>query len=278
MQIKLYNLKLNSNIRSFYTPIQPSVKITDDGVSYVEVLPEINLQNFIYCYWNLKTTKPLDNSYNYRVVSDGCVDVFFELSNYQEVYVMGFCSSFVEFDINKEFNYFGIRFLPGAFSILFNIDASELSNRSEYLASVQTDLYKYIQQLISACVSFEGLSNKLNTYFLNHIAHLDITLDKRFSKALACILSNKGMVNIETELNDGISSRHLRRLFNFYVGDTTKSFCRVIRFQNLLKIDPSISLLQAEKLFYDFGYYDQTHFIKEFKQYYGITPSQAIVK
>lgn len=271
-------MKLNQNIRSFYTPIQPSVKIADEGVSYVEVLPEINLQNFIYCYWNLKTTKSLDNAYNYRVVSDGCIDVFFELSNYRDVYVMGFCNSFMEFDVNKEFNYFGIRFLPGAFPLLFNLDASELSNHSEYLDSVGADFYKYIQQLMSTCVSFEGLCNKINTYFLNCIAHSEITFDNRFSNALACILYNKGMVNVETELNDGISSRHLRRLFNFYIGDTAKSFCRVIRFQNLLKIDPSIRQLQADKLFYDFGYYDQTHFIKEFKQFYGITPSQAIAK
>lgn len=269
---------LKHNIRSFYTPIQPSVTITDDGVSYVEVLPEIGLQNFIYCYWSLKTTKPLNNSYRYRVVSDGCIDVFFELTDHQEIYVMGFCNSFMEFEIDKEFNYFGIRFLPGAFSLLFNIDASELSNRSEYLDSVQTDLYKGIQQLMETCVSIEDLCDSANNYFLKYIANSEITFDNRFAKALAYILYNKGMVNVEKELNDGISSRHLRRLFNFYVGDTAKSFCRVIRFQNLLKIAPSISQLQADKLFYDFGYYDQTHFIKEFKQYYGTTPSQVITK
>ena len=29
----------------------------------------------------------------------------------------------------------------------------------------------------------------------------------------------------------------LQRLFNFYIGDITKSFCRIVRFQNLLKIN-----------------------------------------
>lgn len=265
-------------LRNLYTPVQPSVKTTNEQISYVEILPEISLQNFIYCYWNLRTTRPLNNPYTYRIVSDGCIDVFCELSNPQQMYVMGFCNSFVEFDINKEFNYFGIRFLPGAFSLLFNIDASELSNRSESLDSVQTDLYKYIQQLMNIPVSVEDLCIGTDNYFLNRIANIDVKFDNRFYKALACVLHNKGIVNVETQLNDGISSRHLRRLFNFYIGDTAKSFCRVIRFQNLLKIDPSISQLQADKLFYDFGYYDQTHFIKEFKQYYGITPSQAIAK
>lgn len=271
-------MELKNNIKRNYTPIQPSVKTADSGVYYVEILPEINLQNLIYCYWNLKTIKSLTNSYNYRVVSDGCVDVFFELSNYQEIYVMGFCNSFVEFDIDREFNYFGIRFLPGAFSMLFNVDASELCNRSEYLESVQTNLHKYIQQLMNTRVSIDTLCNNINSYFLSYITNLEVSFDNRFFKALTCILCNKGMVNIETELNNGISSRHLQRLFKFYVGDTTKSFCRVIRFQNLLKIDPSISQLQADKLFYDLGYYDQNHFIKEFKQYYGTTPSKAIIK
>ena len=88
------------------------------------------------------------------------------------------------------------------------------------------------------------------------------------------ILKSKGSIIIEKDLNDGISSRHLQRLFNFYIGDTAKSFCRIVRFQNLLKIDPSVKLIKSEKSYYDFGYYDQTHFIKEFKLFYGKTPSK----
>ena len=113
---------------------------TDGAISYVELSPDAQLQGFIYCYWNLKTTQPLGDIYDYRVVSDGCIDVIFNRTDHDEAYIMGYCNSFVKIGLNKEFNYFGIRFLPGIFPLLFNIDASELSNHYECLNAVQSCL------------------------------------------------------------------------------------------------------------------------------------------
>lgn len=262
------------NIRSLYTPVQPAVIGTNGEVSYIELLPDAQLQDFIYCYWNLKTIKPLDHIYNYRAVADGCIDIVFNCTNYDETYIMGYCNSFVKISIDKEFNYFGIRFLPGIFPLLFNIDASELSNHYEHLNTVQPYLFQVIQQLGYKCFCFQDLCDELNIYFINHLNKMDKLFDNRFYYALGTILKRKGLINIEKDLNDGISSRHLQRLFNFYIGDTAKSFCRVVRFQALLQADPSLKSIKAEKSFFDFGYYDQTHFIKEFKRFYGETPSK----
>lgn len=266
------------NIRNLYAPVQPSVKITDEGVSYTELSPDVRLQEHIYCYWNLKTSQPLDDVYKYQVVSDGCIDVFFDLPDCKEIYVMGFCNSYTAFDVGREFNYFGIRFLPGVFSSLFNINASELTNRSEPLERVQADLYYYIRSLLDIYGNIYDFCNNLNNYFLGYTDCAANLCDNRFSSTLAIILNKKGLVDVEKDLNDGVSSRHLRRLFSFYIGDTAKSFCRVIRFQNLLMLNPSVRLLKEEKLFYDLGYYDQTHFIKEFKLFYGMTPRQAFAE
>lgn len=267
-------MKLEYNIRSLYTPVQPAVIGTNGEVSYIELPPDAQLQDFIYCYWNLKTIKPLDDIYNYRVVADGCIDIVFNCTNYDETYIMGYCNSFVKIGIDKEFNYFGIRFLPGIFPSLFNIDASELSNHYERLNIVQPCIYNVIQQSKDRCLCLQDLCDELNIYFIKHINKIDKPFDNRFFCALETILKSKGSIIIEKDLNDGISSRHLQRLFNFYIGDTAKFFCRIVRFQNLLKIDPSVKLIKSEKSYYDFGYYDQTHFIKEFKLFYGKTPSK----
>lgn len=270
-------MKQKYNIRNLYAPVQPSVKMTDDRVSYIELSPDVMLQEYIYCYWNLRTAQPLDDVYKYRVVSDGCIDVFFDLPDCKEIYVMGFCNSYTAFDVGREFNYFGIRFLPGGFSSLFNIDASELANRSEPLVLVQATFYHYIRSLLDVCENIRDFCDNLNKYILGYLARAANLCDNRFSNALAIILSKKGLVDVEKDLNDGVSSRHLRRLFSFYIGDTAKSFCRVIRFQNLLMLEPSVRLMK-ENVFYDLGYYDQTHFIKEFKLFYGMTPRQAFAE
>ena len=248
----------------------------DGELSYIEQSPDVQLQGSIYCYWNLKTTKPLNDIYNYRVVADGCIDIFFNCTNHDEAYIMGYCNSYVKIGIDKEFDYFGIRFFPGVFPLLFNIDASELSNHYEHLSAIQPYLFHVIQQLGYKGFCFQDLCNELNICFINHLNKKDELFDNRFYYALETILKRKGLINIEKDLNDGISSRHLQRLFNFYIGDTAKSFCRVVRFQTLLQADPSLKSIKAEKSFFDFGYYDQTHFIKEFKRFYGETPSKIV--
>jgi len=129
-------LSIPSDIRQFYLPIQPAVRQSVENVSYSEFTPDINLQKIIYCYWQLKTEKPLSQPFIYSVVADGCIDIFVELSNTGDSYVMGFCKRFVEFPLDNIFNYVGIRFLPTMFPQLFKINAKQLSNKFVNLAGL----------------------------------------------------------------------------------------------------------------------------------------------
>ena len=114
-----------------------------------------------------------------------------------------------------------------------------------------------------------------DSYFINLIKNTTFDNDSRLYNAIEKILQEFGVVNIEQDLDTGISQRQLRRLFEFYIGDTAKTFAKVVRFQNILRAKPSSQSLRQNKLFFDVGYYDQAHFIKEFKNFYGITPSKA---
>ncbi len=266
---------LTPNIRNFYTPIQPTVKQASENVIYFEFLPAIELQNFIYCYWQLKTTKELSEQFNYRVVADGCIDIFFKLNNPDNNFVMGFCKNYTEFPLENTFNYIGIRFLPTMFPQLFNISASEISNRFEQLSSVVPETASFISENFHHKLTISEIKALLDNYFFQLIAKADFDNDSRLYGAMEIILKNAGLVDIEKDLNTGISSRQLRRLFEFYIGDTAKTFSRVVRFQNILRAKPSKQSLRKNKLFFDVGYYDQAHFIKEFKNFYGVTPTQA---
>ncbi len=115
-------------IREYYKPIQPTVSANDSKISYQEIRPNKKIEHFVYCFWQLKTQKTLNQDYNYRVVSDGCIDLFFDHKQPNESFVMGFCKKFVQFPIGKEFDYIGIRFLPSAFTHLFGVYAKTLSN------------------------------------------------------------------------------------------------------------------------------------------------------
>jgi AraC-like DNA-binding protein len=268
-------LKAIADIRQLYIPVQPTVKESADNVMYCEFLPHDKLQNFIFCYWQLKTNQTLAAPFNYRVVADGCIDIFFELNNPQENFVMGFCKKYTEFLLDNSFNYIGVRFLPTMFPQLFKINAAELSNRFEQLDAVVPETASFITNNFNNKQTAAEIKKIFDHYFLQFISKNRFDNDGRLYEAIEIILKNTGVVDVEKDLNTGISPRQLRRLFEYYIGDTPKIFSKVVRFQNILRAKPSTQSLRKNKLFFDAGYFDQAHFIKDFKNFYGVTPSCA---
>ncbi|WP_236736435.1 AraC family transcriptional regulator [Sphingobacterium mizutaii] len=268
-------MNIDMQIRGLFNPIQPTVKISANQVAYMEYLPDYRLQPFIYCYWQLKTCQPLAEPFTYRVVTDSCIDVIFDLNNPKENYVMGFFKKYSEFPLSTSFSYIGIRFLPTMFPQFFKINALELSHQIEHLKSVVPHLSDFISTRFDESQSSDVIRGLLDNYLLSLYAKAQFNTDNRLYAGIEMILKNCGSVNLQKDLDTGISPRQLRRLFEFYIGDTAKTFSKVVRFQKFLNTNPSKQNLRQNKLFFDAGYYDQSHFIKEFKDFYGITPVKA---
>ena len=249
------------------------MKAHQRNVIYKEFKVAENLSPYIHCYWILKTDQLLDSPYSYKVVSDGCIDIFFDLHNPASSSIMGFCKKYTEFSIGTSFSYGGIRFYPSVFPYLFDISANLFKNKDQPLHLHLPDVAKFIADNVN--IDFQSNLHKLNDYFTDQLSKTTSHIDKRFLDAFIYILKQKGHLELESELNVGISSRQLRRLFKYYIGTTPKSFAQVVRFQYILNAKPSSQSLKESKIFYDVGFYDQAHFIKNFKTFYGVTPMEA---
>ncbi len=261
-----------TNFQNLYKPIQPTVKPSSDVGCYEEILPAPALSNLICCYWRLQTLEPLTAPFYYRVVADGCMDIYFDRNNPEDSFVMGFCKQYTEFPLYDTFDYIGIRFFPSIFPQLFKIAASELSNRFEKLDAVIPRTASFIADYCSPQQSLDQIIQTLDLYFLNLMHSNFMDNDPRFYNALNIILDKQGIIQVEKDLDTGLSTRQLRRHFDYYIGDSAKTFSKVVRFQNILREagqSPSIPPRSAET-----GYYDQAHFIKEFKTLYGSTPGK----
>ncbi len=70
------------------------------------------------------------------------------------------------------------------------------------------------------------------------------------------------------------SERYIQKLFLDNVGITPKSFSNIHRFNKSLQLIQTADL-PLTSIAYDCGYYDQAHFIKEFKKFTGLTPSEV---
>jgi len=272
-----------------FKPVQPTVRHNEKEVSYIEYFPQGNTKQYIYCYWELKSNQPRATPFHYRVVADGCIDIFFDLYSLPDAYIMGLSNTFNAFPLSGMFHYLGIRFLPTAFSLLFNMDVSSLTNQVEQLDHINITLHKHLTErllknadrsgLASACFNnslfIDGVINQFEAYFGQTASDTTRLIDSRLSLALEKMLQAHGSMGIK-ELDAHVSTRQLRRIFKFYIGDSPKAFSKIIRFQHFLRSRPTADMIGREKLFFDLGYYDQAHFIKDFKTMYGLTPNTAL--
>jgi AraC-like DNA-binding protein len=71
----------------------------------------------------------------------------------------------------------------------------------------------------------------------------------------------------------GLSQRRFIQVFNDEVGLTPKLFCRVRRFQEVLYVIRRETVIDWAALAYDCGYFDQAHFIHDFRAFSGINPT-----
>ncbi len=94
-------------------------------------------------------------------------------------------------------------------------------------------------------------------------------------KVSAYIVAHSGQVRVDDLAFDaGMSARQLRRLFLEEVGLTPKHFCRVIRFRHSLGQLRESRRGDWTDVALRSGYYDQAHFIHEFREFSGCTPGE----
>jgi AraC-like DNA-binding protein len=97
--------------------------------------------------------------------------------------------------------------------------------------------------------------------------------DKLVLAALALIHRSKGNIRIK-ELTEQlhISQSPLEKRFRQAVGTSPKKFASIVRLKNAIRQYNSVNSLT--ELGYEAGFYDQSHFIKEFKTFTGDTPEE----
>lgn len=75
----------------------------------------------------------------------------------------------------------------------------------------------------------------------------------------------------------GLSPKHFTDLFRRYIGLTPKQYQRVLRFNEILARIHKEEKVDWTQIALSCGYFDQSHFIREFKRFCGINPSDFIV-
>lgn len=101
--------------------------------------------------------------------------------------------------------------------------------------------------------------------------------DKLVLAALSLIHKSKGNIRIKQLAEQlHISQSPLEKRFRMEVGASPKKFASIVRLKNVIEKHTTIKSLT--ELGYEAGFYDQAHFIKEFKIFTGDTPENFFHK
>ena len=270
----LFCLPIKMNLRKHYQPLQPILE-PGSPMTYQEYVPSEGLQPLIHCFWTLKSESDSSSTAHYRIVSDGCIDLFIDCNDFQPILIAGTANTSQEALFPGKTQYFGIRFYPGCLQYFFNMPIREITNNMIPFQDVWNSRLHSIEEKLFEAGSTAYRIQLAEEFLLEQLANREKAPDERFLGVLQQILKKNGTLQIEKDLHPGVSPRQLRRYFDYYIGFNPKTFSRIIRFQKTLKAMMSQPKEQWGKLCYDFGYYDQAHYIHEFKELSGLSPSSV---
>jgi AraC-like DNA-binding protein len=233
--------------------------------TYRELAPSPHLAAAIECFWVGNTAGGL-----HRVTPDGCADILFTGGRLQ---LVGPMTVWQDFPLAADQRLFGVRFRPGAWRPLVGAPCDSLTDRLLPMDDLWGRRAARLAEQLAEAGSAEHMIQAAE-------AVLPAAAEQRpIERALAWMERRRGAVSMD-ELADhaGISPRQLRRVCLERTGLPPKFLARVLRFrhaQERLAAHSSGGRPLAD-LALECGYYDQAHFINEYREFSGRTPAAPI--
>jgi AraC-like DNA-binding protein len=238
------------------------------NMRYQEFAPPDRLKPYVECFW---THQPGSAVVDYPVLPDGCVDIVYSPGTTRELQVVGAMTSARKFALAAGQIEFGVRFRPAMSQAFLPVPGLDSTDRSIALSDIWGAEARRLVEQVSEAQSPAQCIHLFETR-LRHPGELTVV-----QRLCGTIVEQAGQVRIDDlAFQAGLSARQLRRLFLDQIGLSPKHFCRVIRFRNSLSRVPQVGHGEWSQVALDCGYYDQAHFINEFREFSGYTPGEFI--
>ena len=254
---------------------------------YREFAPNGFLKEYVQCYFVCETDTAVFTED--KVFATGCIEVMFNLGtggpqqikngdliDQPDIQLWGQTIQPFTFASFGKHYMLGIRFFPHTAAVFFDEQVEEFNDRVIDLTDIGGRETAILHSKLREARSLDQRIELLEAFLLKRLSlYRDKFSRLRLVNSIMQDLRNDDFFeNINTVASRyGISSRYLQKIFLTYCGLTPNLFNKIARFQKSLHLVAGDDL-SLTTIAYTCGYFDQSHFIKDFKFFTGSAPSR----
>jgi AraC-like DNA-binding protein len=245
------------------------------------------LDRWVECIWYLEVESSSDTSVQ-RVLPDGRMELVIHvgepfsyhksgsLERQGRVMLSGQLSRPLLLMPRAGGRVLGIRFKPAGASALFRFSLADLTDQLCALDQVSQGLQHALLNAVEQSVASGSISphtiDKVAEVLLSHSRNSPPPI---VNAAVSELENSDGTASVSRVAEScGVSERQLERLFRQHVGLTPKTLSRLLRFQRALVVGDERT--NWAEVAMHAGYYDQSHLLRDFRQFAGETPAYLL--
>jgi AraC-like DNA-binding protein len=251
--------------------------------SFQIIQPSALLSPYVKHYWFMTVNS--ENKSSERVIPNGMMCMMFhrgerifsssENQLQPRAFLSGLNTTYTDLSYNGIIDMISVEFRPAGAKAFFKMPMTELNGLTVTIEALSDPQLVELEKLLSDTSDHKTCVSLIEKFLFQRFYCLEAHNLKRMDAVVQSIYS--GQQNIDMLANAAcLGYKQFKRIFADYVGINPKEFLRIVRFQKVLQTlqnQPCISLTQ---LTYQCDYYDQAHFIKDFKQFSGYTPTEYL--
>ena len=258
-------------------------------MNYQTFEPHNELKPLVKCFWTLDVAAEAGAG-KQRIVPDGCIELAFVLADkirrhttdnnfvvQPDAMVLGQFTEPFYIEPTGVVKTFAVRFYPYGFANFSPVSLADLANKETpiHLIFADTEALKLQQDIVNSSHVTERI-DIIESFLFNQLNNA-VTLDKVVEGTVNALFATRGNASITSILNKNLSQRRqLERNFRKQIGISPKQLGKVIRLQASLKLLLNAGGGNMTSIAYENDYFDQSHFIRDFKELTGTTPGEFL--
>lgn len=235
--------------------------------------PAEDIGFFVKHYWTVHWDLRGEEPYQQEIVPNPCINLVFEEN---KTGIFGIHKGKSSHLLMGKGHVFGVKFRPGGFYPFFQSPVSSLTNGTTDFQDVFHVDPQALEELILSQKENEKMVEFVENFIRSRLPEPDEHVEL-LNQIIDCINTDPEITKVDEICQRFfINKRTLQRLFDQYVGVSPKWVIKLYRLQQAAEKMDQNQISNWSKLAIDLGYYDQAHFIKDFKNFIGKSPQAYI--